>query len=83
MDTNEPPEQTQPPAQFPRTTMNITPQGMQITIELAPGFFFVQAIPEDVMSKLFTEWLKTRKEIATQLATQQAVIDQVRRSKLH
>ena len=53
------------PAQpsFPLTNLNITEQGMLITILLAPGLSINQMIGEETMNQIAGRWLETRREM--------------------
>lgn len=69
------PEQLiQPPQpQFPFVNVNITAEGMLISIVLAPGLSINQAIAEQTMNDICKKWLQTRKELRDQMETIRAV----------
>lgn len=70
---NPPEQQT-----FPQIAVNITPDGMMITILLAPGTAITQALGEEQMNTICQKWLETRKQIKQELN----IIDLVQRSKI-
>ena len=62
---------------FPITNLQVSTQGVTITIVLAPGFSITQGLGEAVMNDLCHKWLDTRRE----LKKQPALIQDVMRSK--
>lgn len=70
-----PPVQEEP--HFPITNINVTPQGVVVTVILGPGLSITQALGEQVMNDIVKKWLETRRE----LKKQQALISDVIRSK--
>lgn len=70
-----PPVQEEP--RFPITNINVTPQGVVVTVILGPGLSITQALGEQVMNDIVKKWLETRRE----LKKQQALISDVIRSK--
>jgi hypothetical protein len=59
-------EQQQP--QFPLTNINITPQGMLVSIMLTPTLSFNQLLDENVMNEVVKKWMETRREVKRDLA---------------
>lgn len=54
----KPPDQQQ----YPSINANIVPDGMIITISIAPGFAFQQAIGSEMMDAICKQWRDTRKQ---------------------
>ena len=67
LDQNGQPLQEEP--KFPQTNVQITQQGMQIQIALAPGLVITTALNEETMNQVMKLWIQTRKNIADQLRT--------------
>lgn len=68
-----------PPDQqaYPQTAINITNEGMVISVQLAPGMAFSQLIPVEMMSQIVAKWT----EIEGKRKNELAIIDLVQRSK--
>jgi hypothetical protein len=62
---------------FPQIAINVTPQGMMVSVALAPGLTLTQNLGEDIMNQVCARWLETRQEIKQNLA----IIEHVKRSK--
>ena len=63
--------------QFPMTNLQITPDGMLISIMFGPGLVLNQVINEETMNAICKKWLETRKE----LKKQQQLVQDVLRTK--
>lgn len=59
----QPPEQQQ----FPQINANITPDGMIITIGLAPGFAFQHGLGVDMMDEICQKWKETKRQTKANL----------------
>lgn len=70
----KPPEQPQ----FPNIAINISPDGMIISLVLGPGTTINQMINEEQMNAICQKWLETRKQVKEELN----IIDLVQRSKI-
>lgn len=53
--------------QFPYSTIEITAKGMILTTYIAPGLSQMQSIGEELMNKICTQWVETRRDILKQL----------------
>lgn len=69
---------TNPEQSFPRTDVDIQAGGVVISVHLAIGTTFSQAIPAPLMDRLCQQWQASRKT----LALEQQLIEQVRQSKV-
>ncbi len=69
----------QAPAQptFPQVQVQVSPQGMQLNVILAPGIQLSTLIGEEQMNQISKVWIQTRKDIQDQMR----VIEHVRQSK--
>jgi riboflavin synthase alpha subunit len=45
-----------PPPQFPQTNLNINPNGMQLTVMLAPGIAFTVNCSPDTLDNIVEQW---------------------------
>jgi hypothetical protein len=52
----------QQPPQFPQTGINVNPDGMQVTIVLAPGMSFLLSYGPDVMDGITKTWKEERRK---------------------
>ena len=59
--------------QFPMTTLQITPNGMQITTMLTPDTAIVKMINEETMNDVCKRWLETRRELKQQQLVQDVI----------
>lgn len=62
---------------FPQTSVNITQDGMILTIVLAPGLSINYGVGEAMMNEMCKKWLETRQQVKQQLA----VIRDIRQSR--
>lgn len=75
----KPAEEAPAQAAFPNTNLQVTPQGLLVTIALAPGLIIQQGIGEDAMNAVCKQWLESRKQVKKQLE----MIQHINNSKLH
>lgn len=52
---------------YPQINANITPDGMVITIGLAPGFAFQHGLGVEMMDEICQKWKETRKQAKANL----------------
>lgn len=59
-------EQQQQPA-YPQIGLEVKPEGLFISVHLAPGLTLLQGIGEDAMNEVCKQWLETRRQVQGQL----------------
>jgi len=67
-----------PQPTFPSTNLQVTPDGLLITIMLAPGLIIQQGVGEAAMNAVCKQWLQSRKDVKQQLE----MIQHVKKSKI-
>lgn len=64
---------------FPHTNVQVSQQGILISITLAPGFTINTVLGEELANDICKLWVQTRKNIADQMR----VIEHVKASKIN
>ena len=62
---------------FPRTSITVTQDGIQIVMAFSPDIAFVKTIAEADMNELCRQWLQTRRQVKAQ----QLLVADVMRTK--
>lgn len=70
------PQQQRQPA-YPQMGLDVRPEGLFISVHLAPGLTLTQGIGEDTMNEICKQWLETRKQVRNQLE----IVRDMKRSK--
>lgn len=58
---------------FPRTAVQITPEGLLISIILASGLSIHHAIGEETMNEICKQWIESRRQVKHQLQLMQDI----------